>query len=71
MWNGAPLATATRELHREEVGRPAAAVAGAEVSFEALSYDELLGAWRCGADAELAEHARQVADLFGLSAGIT
>lgn len=66
MWNGAPLAPAARDLHREEVDRFAAAVAGGEVSFEALSYDELLGAWRCGADAELAEHAQRVAVRFGL-----
>ncbi len=66
LWNGKPLLAVEAAAHRREIDAFAQAVQGAEVQFEALSYAELLTAWRSSGDAELVSHAAAVAERFGL-----
>jgi len=60
---GRPIAEADRRTHREEIGRFATAVRGAEVSFGAISYREWLSAWS-EADAELVQHRAAITARF-------
>jgi hypothetical protein len=63
-WRRKPVSMEVIKRHRDDVTRFAAAVAGAEVEFRSLSYDELLSAWSDSGDADLAAHARRIADRF-------
>jgi hypothetical protein len=66
LWNAQPLTPKMAEAHRTEIEAFGDAVRGAEVSFEALSYHELLAAWKSSGDLGLAGHARLVAGRFRL-----
>jgi hypothetical protein len=56
--SGTPIPTDEIMSHRSEVARFAAAVGGAQVSFAALTYAELLETWRASQYARLRDHAR-------------
>lgn len=58
---GKPIADKLKILHRTEVDRFAAAVAGAEVGFSACSYREWLSTWR---SPETVAHAQRLLDAF-------
>ena len=65
-WNdGRAVAGGLIDCHRTEIADFAARVAGDEVGFAALSYRELLAAWR--GTPELDQHRRALQDHFGLT----
>jgi hypothetical protein len=53
-----------KALHRQEIGRFAAAVEGAEVGFKAISYREWLNSWS-ESDPELVAHRAAIITTFG------
>lgn len=55
-----------RAMHRSEIARFAAAVAGDEVDFAACTYRNLLDGWRAGGDATVRAHAEVVRARYAL-----
>lgn len=62
--DGRAIAAADHAAHRAELQHYAAAIAGDEVTFQAVSYRELLDAWAAGGESETAGHAAAVMRLF-------
>jgi len=60
---GRPIADGDKRTHRAEIARFAAAVSGAEVGFEAISYREWLATWP-DADSELVHHRAAIIARF-------
>ena len=60
---GHTIDDATRQSHRSEITRFAAAVKGAEVGFGAISYREWLDSWP-DLDSELARHRAEILGQF-------
>lgn len=60
---GKPISPAAHRQHRAEIARFAAAVAGAEVGFHAISYRDWLATWPATSN-EVGIHARAVIERF-------
>jgi hypothetical protein len=63
-YQGRPIGEDIKQKHREEIARFAAAVAGAEVGFGAISYREWLAAWPPGPDPALAAYRAAIIEHF-------